>query len=256
MVYKGKITIERLSKHKVICFFSLTLCLSGMLLLLNIFAFPQVSQYITFPQYAPSIAALIMVLVFNGKQATKNYATALIRSKASWQWHLAAIGLPVTLILASYLFFCIYMHKSFSISNLSVYAFPAIVLGSIGEEIGWRSYALPILMKKYSPITSSVVLGIYWGLWHMLFGNGLLIVILFTITTIELSLVFTWFYLRTKRDLWISVVIHSTINIATRMLFVSNLSVTILIIEAVLFALHCIPIIYRLNRIAKTLAIP
>ncbi len=39
--------------------------------------------------------------------------------------------------------------------------------GGLLEELGWRGYALPILIKRFhNPLIAAIVLGIAWSLWH------------------------------------------------------------------------------------------
>lgn len=40
------------------------------------------------------------------------------------------------------------------------------IVQCFGEELGWRGYLLPKLGEKLSPLSSSMVTGIIWGLWH------------------------------------------------------------------------------------------
>jgi membrane protease YdiL (CAAX protease family) len=44
---------------------------------------------------------------------------------------------------------------------------PNLVGGPLGEEPGWRGYALPRLQRWFDPVTSSLVLGFLWANWHL-----------------------------------------------------------------------------------------
>ena len=42
-----------------------------------------------------------------------------------------------------------------------------IFVGALGEETGWRGYALPQLQRRFSPLTSSLILAVVWFGWHL-----------------------------------------------------------------------------------------
>jgi uncharacterized protein len=43
----------------------------------------------------------------------------------------------------------------------------AVPDGPLGEEPGWRGYAVPVLQRAHSPLTASLLVGIAWSVWHM-----------------------------------------------------------------------------------------
>ena len=40
-------------------------------------------------------------------------------------------------------------------------------VGALGEETGWRGYALPQLQRRFSPLASSLILALLWFGWHL-----------------------------------------------------------------------------------------
>jgi uncharacterized protein len=50
--------------------------------------------------------------------------------------------------------------------NLLVVAL-LLLVGSFGEEPGWRGFALPRLQKERSPLKATLILTLIWWLWHL-----------------------------------------------------------------------------------------
>lgn len=46
-----------------------------------------------------------------------------------------------------------------------------LVVFSLGEEIGWRGYAQPRLVERHGSAIASVVIGIFWALWHLMLNE-------------------------------------------------------------------------------------
>jgi membrane protease YdiL (CAAX protease family) len=91
--------------------------------------------------------------------------------------------------------------------------------GPLGEELGWRGFALPYLQKRHSPLEASVILGFFWALWHApmdlshAFGvPGLVGFVYRLIFTMPLTLLFTYFYNRTAGSVLVAILLHTSIN--------------------------------------------
>jgi membrane protease YdiL (CAAX protease family) len=88
----------------------------------------------------------------------------------------------------------------------------------VGEEIGWRGYALPKLLQSHSAVAANLILGILWGGWHLptFFVPGApqagIPFVAFLLFTTGASVLFTWLYLHTRGSLLLATLFHGAIN--------------------------------------------
>jgi membrane protease YdiL (CAAX protease family) len=54
-----------------------------------------------------------------------------------------------------------------SLVQIATLFIPNLVGGPLGEEPGWRGFALPRLQRLVDPVTSSLILGFLWANWHL-----------------------------------------------------------------------------------------
>lgn len=93
-----------------------------------------------------------------------------------------------------------------------------ILGGSMGEEFGWRGFALPLLLKKFNPTAASIILGIIWAFWHLPIDitsttiPGPFAVIFRIIWVIPLTIIFTWFFIKTNGSILIALLLHTSLN--------------------------------------------
>jgi membrane protease YdiL (CAAX protease family) len=96
-----------------------------------------------------------------------------------------------------------------------------VVGGPLGEEIGWRGYALPALLRRQPAWLASLVVAAMWAVWHLpLFwmpgaaqeGSSLAG---FVALLAACSVVTTWLWLRARGSLAIAIGLHWAINVAT-----------------------------------------
>jgi membrane protease YdiL (CAAX protease family) len=116
----------------------------------------------------------------------------------------------------------LFERENISIVYLLIFtiSFDFLYGGAVGEEIGWRGYALPLLLKRISPLWASILLGIIWSLWHLPidmaagFGvQGVGGVVIRMLTICPMSIITTWIYLRYNYGLVTSLMLHAGINI-------------------------------------------
>lgn len=96
-----------------------------------------------------------------------------------------------------------------------------MLIGSAGEELGWRAYLQPYLQTRYGVLRSSLTVGVLWGVWHVGgFANGPVFMGAFLVMTISLSVVLGA-VLQSARgtNLAVATVAHTVVNLSMFALF-------------------------------------
>jgi CAAX protease family protein len=92
--------------------------------------------------------------------------------------------------------------------------------GPLGEEPGWRGFALPRLQRAYGPSVGSLILGSIWAFWHLpLFWAPawnlpptILNIVMFVIAAIAFTIVMTWVFNNTRGSLFMAVLVHTSFD--------------------------------------------
>ena len=100
-----------------------------------------------------------------------------------------------------------------------VITYLAVLLGGGGlEEPGWRGFALPQLQKCYNSFLSSLILAIIWAFWHWpmfwygYYGGGPFGVFFYTLGIVPISILLTAVFNRTRGNLPIAILFHTSVN--------------------------------------------
>ena len=179
----------------------------------------------------PAIAAILVTYILEGKEGLKNLLKRIVmwRVKYIW-WIIAFYGWWLLASIISVLFFPISASKiaaqfGFSLINIPVIIFilqMPLLIGMLGEELGWRGFALPRLLDRYHPIISSLILALPWIFWHaplVVFqdwlGNMPILHFLLrhVLLILPLTLIFTWFFQNTKGSVLLVIVLHKAFNL-------------------------------------------
>jgi len=90
----------------------------------------------------------------------------------------------------------------------------------LGEELGWRAFMVPRLLKLYKPQIAFLIGAAVWGLWHgvmIIMGlnypsvhpvSGILLMIVFCI---PVGIIFQYFYLKSK-SVFVAALAHAGLN--------------------------------------------
>ena len=102
---------------------------------------------------------------------------------------------------------------------LLYYFLKTLLSGPLGEELGWRGFALMELQKKYSPLKASIIIGFWWGLWHLpiwfttgFMGIDLMKYILFFMISIMSTTILMATFYNLNQNLIIPIIIHHNFN--------------------------------------------
>jgi membrane protease YdiL (CAAX protease family) len=95
---------------------------------------------------------------------------------------------------------------------------PNLLGGPLGEESGWRGYALPRLQRRFSPLASSLILGFLWANWHL----PLMLTHVYNVTwwqfvlvTMAASIFLSFAFNKSGGSTACAIVVHGIYNIGT-----------------------------------------
>jgi len=105
------------------------------------------------------------------------------------------------------------------IAIIPFFLFSIVFYAAIGEEIGWRGYALKKLQQKHNPFVATLFIALVWSIWHI--GYFVLVENYSTqqipgvvIWTIVASFLATWFFNKTNGNILILILFHASVNFA------------------------------------------
>ena len=179
--------------------------------------------------------AFVISSVFSRAQGVRNYLASLIKPPGGIRWYLIAILLlPVVRILQVAVAHTIGQEIAWrpiqATGELQIAGMVAFVFvyqftysNCLGEEVGWRGFALPRLQTRYSPLVASIIIGFFWALWHVPywraeFGSFTSMYWLFVSgSTFALSFILTWLYNRTGGSILAVGLMHVSSNLSVKL---------------------------------------
>ncbi|GFZ93588.1 hypothetical protein GCM10011531_26940 [Aquaticitalea lipolytica] len=199
-----------------------------MLTVLGVFIIHQLQLKSIYFRYTVALPGIIALLFLTTKKEMSfpEFTKQFIVTKKSIKWLLLAL---IFYTLVSYLSTGIsYLFFKGNFVLIPIFQIPLskvwlIFVLAFFEEIGWRGYGLPILIKKTSLVFASLIVGVIWALWHF---PGYLVnfgapndipFILFVVWVIAASFIFTWLYIKSNYNIWTAVLLHFGANMSLQL---------------------------------------
>lgn len=209
-------TVTWVRRHRLAAFFVLAYVLAWAPLLL--FAAGVLPRGLAFFAGAPLVAAVIVIGIADGRTGYRELLSRLLRWRVGWPWYVVALGLPALLVLVTGV-----VNSWFGAPGLDLSAIAwtdvALLLafrivdptdGALGEEPGWRGFALPHLQTRWSPLASAALLGVATAGWHfplVLLGNLTWIGLP---STFVITFLYVWLFNRTGGSLLLALLFHAS----------------------------------------------
>ncbi len=156
----------------------------------------------------PTLAALALAALTEGAAGVGRLLRQLGRWRVGLRWYAIAIGLGLALRLAMSLLGLalgliprLQLRPLIPVEVVMLALIP--LLPAFLEELGWRGYALPRLLERYSPLAAGLILAVPWAVIHLaLHLPGMLYDGLPSLATLlqllGLGVILTWFYVQTR----------------------------------------------------------
>ncbi len=180
----------------------------------------------------PSLAAIILVSITGGLSGLQKLLGRVLIWRVGLGWWLFVLLFPAITSVMSLSLFNVFGGPAVDYAALSPIAsiVPMIifltVIAGLGEEFGWRGFALPRLQIRDNALYASCIIGLIWGVWHIpLFlvdgtsqslwaaDVGLIPAILvYTAFLIANAIQMTWVFNNTKGSVLLAAVMHGAQN--------------------------------------------
>jgi membrane protease YdiL (CAAX protease family) len=218
---------KSLRRHDVLLFMLATLILTWVIWVPRAMGI-QVGMVGLLWTWIPAVAALGCAAVLYGRAGVGDLRRRLLLWRVNWWWYPAVLLGPLVfaLIVAG---IAVLVGESWdaalppamklSIPVLGLTLLILIITDGLGEELGWRGYLLPRLLIRHRAISASLILGLYWWLWHLplVWTAGAAIegqpLWLLLADLMAKSLIFTYVFLGTRGSVLIAILLHASTNL-------------------------------------------
>lgn len=202
-------------RHRLLSFFGLSYAISWSSW--PVYAMGMMPR-MEFLPVGPLAAAVIVIGLAEGRAGYRMWGRRLIRWRVHWAWYAVALLFPAVLVLVTGSLNIVFGAAAPGLSQLTwsglLMVFGVRLInpmdGPLGEEPGFRGYAVPLLQAARTPLLSATLLGVAVAVWHLpliIFG-GLSIIGL--PITFVITFLYVWLFNRTGGSVLLTLLFHNS----------------------------------------------
>jgi hypothetical protein len=176
-----------IKRHPLLTYFTLAFAISwgGVLIIVGPSRIPGTTEQIEmlFPLAilvmlpGPSVAGILLTGLVHGRAGLREFRSRLLRWRVGIRWYAVAI-LTTPLLATAVLLTLSLLSPEFlpgiitreDKASLLLLGIAAGLMTGFFEELGWAGFAVPRLRLRHGVLTTGLILGLLWGMWHFLVG--------------------------------------------------------------------------------------
>jgi membrane protease YdiL (CAAX protease family) len=122
--------------------------------------------------FGPALGALVTAAVMGGRSEIGRLLRRLRTRGITWRGiGLALVAWPALVAIAigaaGFGGAQLSVAPQLSLAVVALSFIEILIFTAAGEELGWRGYALPILLDRTRPDVASIIVGSIWAVWHL-----------------------------------------------------------------------------------------
>jgi membrane protease YdiL (CAAX protease family) len=174
----------------------------------------------TLGQFGPFVAAFLCA-AFQGKLAARDVIARFVRWRVSPVCYVFALFFPPVAYAIAIILHAMPESPPIRFSQADMFEvlphflITLLIGGPLGEEPGWRGYALPMLHGWLGSFGASLILAIIWACWHLPLwwvADVPCSFPVYVLCMIPLTYLFTWLAERSGGSLLLALLFHASLN--------------------------------------------
>ena len=230
------------TRNELILYFVLAFLISWILwvpsiVISNLFpTFAQITTIIVMAgSFGPTVAAIILSFRRNGTEGIIELLKRGIQFRIGWKWYFPIFLIFPLVVFSAFAVGLLLSGNLPSLLNIGLWITAILMLiivlpfmllgGPLGEEWGWRGYALDRLQKKWNGLISSLILCAFWAVWHVplffIAGSSqrllldyvpFVLILQFSVTLLLITILFTWLHNVSGGSVLVAILLHTVLN--------------------------------------------